>query len=236
MSVLRTVFSTYAGDFVELFFPRICMVCNNTLFRGEELVCMHCLHELPRTNFHKEEQNPVAEVFYGRVRIEQATAFFYFNKGSRYRKLLHALKYQGRSEVGFLLGKHFGIDLLDSSHFSSVDLICPVPLHPKKQKKRGYNQSEYIARGMALQMGKQISTGNLVRVVDTASQTRRGRYERWENVEGIFDVKDKAEFEGKHVLLIDDVVTTGSTLEACADALIRTVGDVKVSIATLGFA
>ena len=226
----------YIADFVELFFPRICLVCGNSLLQQEELVCLQCLHELPRTNFHLEGRNPVAEIFYGRVSLEAATSFFVFSKGSRYQKLIHALKYKGLKEVGILLGTHFAIDLEKSPLFTSVDLICPVPLHPKKEKKRGYNQSEFIARGIADRMGKPLSTGNLVRVVYTDSQTRKGRYERWENVEGIFALTHPEEFEGKHILLVDDVLTTGSTLEACASAILSTNQNTKVSIATLGFA
>lgn len=226
----------YLNDFIELFFPKICLVCSNNLLNQEELVCLQCLHELPRTNFHLEERNPVAELFYGRVRIEAATAFFAFNKGSNYQKLIHALKYKGMKEVGILLGTHFAIDLEQSLVFSQVDLICPVPLHPKKEKKRGYNQSEFIARGIAERMGKTLSLGNLVRKVYTDSQTRKGRYERWENVEGIFELSDAEAFENKHILLVDDVVTTGSTLEACATTILLASPSTKVSIATLGYA
>jgi ComF family protein len=228
--------SQYLKDFIGLFFPRICLVCGNNLLNREELVCLQCLHELPRTNFHMEERNPVAELFYGRVQLEAATAFFFFNKGSKYQKLIHSLKYKGMKEIGILMGTHFAIDLEKSPLFSAIDIICPVPLHPKKEKKRGYNQSECIARGMAGRMGKSLSTGNLMRRVYTDSQTRKGRYERWENVEGIFDLSRPKEFEDKHILLVDDVVTTGSTLEACANAILSATRNTKVSIATLGFA
>ncbi|HBL74453.1 MAG: amidophosphoribosyltransferase [Bacteroidetes bacterium GWF2_42_66] len=228
--------STYLNDFIELFFPRICLVCGNNLLNREELVCLQCLHELPRTNFHLQERNPVAEIFYGRVQLEAATSFFFFNKGSQYQKLIHALKYKGMKEIGILLGKHFAIDLAKSSSFASVDIICPVPLHPKKEKKRGYNQSEFIALGIAERMEKPLSTDNLARLIYTDSQTRKGRYERWENVEGIFGLNRPDEFEGKHILLIDDVLTTGSTLEACASAILSVTRNTKVSIATLGFA
>ena len=226
----------YLESFVELFFPRICLVCSNNLLGQEELVCLHCLHELPRTNFHLEERNPVAELFYGRVKIEYATAFFVFSKGSRYQKLIHSLKYKGMNEIGVLLGRYFGADLLDSPYFSDIDVVCPVPLHPKKEKKRGYNQSEFIARGIAERMDKKLSVNNLIRKTYTDSQTRKGRYERWENVEGIFELSIPEEFEGKHILLIDDVVTTGSTLEACVTAIMAATKNTKVSIATLGFA
>lgn len=226
----------YLNDFTELFFPRICIVCKTPLLRQEELVCLSCLHGIPRTNFHFDEKNSVAEIFYGRVRIEYATAFFYFNKGSKYRKLIHALKYKGMKELGVLLGKQFAFDLCQSPLFADIDVVCPVPLHPKKEKKRGYNQSEFIAKGISEQMGKDLSLNNLIRVVYSETQTRKGRYERWENVEGIFDLTNAAKFNGRHILLVDDVLTTGSTLEACASAILKSAEDVTVSIATLGIA
>ena len=233
---MEQISKKYLKDFIELFFPRICLVCGNNLLKQEKLVCLQCLHELPRTNFHTEERNTVAELFYGRVRIEVATAFFFFSKGSKYQKLIHALKYREMKEIGVLMGTHFAIDLEKSPLFSAIDVICPVPLHPKKEKKRGYNQSEFIARGISERMGKELSVGNLVRRVYTDSQTRKGRYERWENVEGIFELCRPGEFEGKHILLVDDVVTTGSTLEACASTILSVTQNTKVSIATLGFA
>ena len=140
----------------ELLFPRLCVVCGDKLIEQEQLICLHCLHHIPRTNFHRNPDNPVAQLFYGRVQIEFATAFYAFSKGSPYQKLLHNLKYKGMKELGEEVGKQFGIDLLQSPEFSSVDLICPVPLHPQKEKKRGYNQSWWIASGIAKQMNKEL--------------------------------------------------------------------------------
>ncbi|MDO9615953.1 MAG: phosphoribosyltransferase family protein, partial [Bacteroidota bacterium] len=168
-------------------------------------------------------------------RIEHATAFFHFSKGSKYQSLLHNLKYKGMKELGAEIGKQFGIDLLMSGNFSNVDVICPVPLHPLKEKKRGYNQSWWIASGIAHQMQKQLSDDNLKRNTATETQTRKARFERWQNVAGIFELTNPEAFSGKHILLVDDVVTTGSTLEACAQAII-TKTDAKVSIATLATA
>lgn len=216
----------------ELLFPRLCVVCGDKLIEQEQWICLHCLHHIPRTNFHLEPDNPVSQLFYGRVQVEYATSFFYFSKGSKYQTLLHHLKYKGMKELGEEIGKHFGIDLLQSPEFSSVDLICPVPLHPSKEKKRGYNQSWWIASGIAKQMNKELSAGNLKRITATETQTRKSRFERFLNVEGIFELSDPEAFSGKHVLLVDDVVTTGSTLEACASVLISKTS-ARVSIATL---
>lgn len=219
----------------ELLFPRLCVVCGDKLIEQEQWICLHCLHHIPRTNFHLNPENPVAQLFYGRVQIESATSFFYFSKGSKYQTLLHNLKYKGMKELGEEIGKQFAIDLLQSPNFSSVDVICPVPLHPQKERKRGYNQSWWIASGIAKQMLKELSANNLKRVTATETQTRKSRFERFLNVEGIFELSDPQAFSGKHVLLIDDVVTTGSTLEACAASIISKT-NARVSIATLATA
>jgi len=219
----------------ELLFPHLCVVCGDKLIEQEKWICLHCLHHIPRTNFHQDRDNRVAQLFYGRVQIEYATAFFYFSKGSNYQSLLHHLKYKGMKELGEEIGKHFGIDLLQSPEFSSVDVICPVPLHPSKEKKRGYNQSWWIASGMARQMQKELSDNNLKRVTATETQTRKSRFERWQNVDGIFELTHPEYFSGKHILLIDDVVTTGSTLEACAQTILSQT-NARVSIATLATA
>jgi ComF family protein len=219
----------------ELFFPRLCVVCGDRLIEQEQWICLHCLHHIPRTNFHLDGENRVAQLFYGRVQIESATSFFYFSKGSKYQSLLHNLKYKGMKELGAEIGKHFAIDLMQSEVFSSVDIVCPVPLHPSKEKKRGYNQSWWIASGIARQMQKELSADNLKRVTATETQTRKSRFERWQNVEGIFELSDPEAFSGKHVLLVDDVVTTGSTLEACAQTILSQTG-AKVSIVTLATA
>jgi len=196
---------------------------------------LHCLHHIPRTNFHLDPDNPVARLFYGKVNIERATSYFYFSKGSKYQTLLHDLKYKGMKELGEEIGKHFAIDLQQSPEFRSVDIICPVPLHPSKEKKRGYNQSWWIASGIAKQMNKELSSDNLHRITATETQTRKSRFARWQNVEGIFELSNPEAFSEKHILLIDDVVTTGATLEACAAAILSTT-NAKVSIATLATA
>ncbi len=220
-------------DFIQLFYPLICPVCGTQLVHGEKFLCTGCLLHMPLSNYHEYEDNPVAKAFWGRVKVENATAYYLFEKGSKYQKLIHQLKYKGRKNIGLELGKMFG-DNLQETVFQQVDLIIPVPLHYKKLKKRGFNQSELISHGMSEAMKKEVDTKTLVRKVANPTQTRKTRVERWENVEGIFELKDPDRFKGRHILLVDDVLTTGATLEACTDAVLEAPGT-KVSIAVLAY-
>jgi ComF family protein len=201
----------------------------------EKYICLKCLFDLPRTNFHSIHGNKVEQQLWGKVQIEHATSYFYFRKGSRYQKLIHYLKYKGLKELGEEVGKHFGFDLGESPDFSEVDVIIPVPLHPRKFRKRGYNQSEWIAKGLGFALKKPVDSNNLVRKVHTSTQTQKSRFERWKNVEGIFEVQQPEMLLNKHVLLVDDVMTTGSTIEACSVALLKVSG-LKISVATLAHA
>ena len=223
------------SDILELLFPSLCITCGERLITQEKHVCFQCWNDLPVTNFQNDPSNKVAQLFWGRVQLENATSFFSYRKGSRYQQLIHFIKYKGLKELGFETGRRFGFVLAESEIFSSVDIIVPVPLHPKKEKSRGYNQCLWIARGMAESMKKELVSDNLFRQVHTGTQTRKNRFERWKNVEGIFGLHKPDVFAGKHVLLVDDVVTTGSTLEACAYHILQ-VDNTKVSIATLAFA
>lgn len=227
--------ATLHSNLLEFFFPTLCVTCGNRLISQENFLCIDCWHDLPVTNFHLRNGNKVEQLFWGRIQIENATAFFAFNKGSNYQHLIHFIKYKGQKELGFETGRRFGISLSESPQFNAVDIIVPVPLHPKKLKQRGYNQSEWIAKGISASMKKNFSVNNLIRNLHTSTQTRKNRYERWENVDNIFKVVQPDEFVGKHILIIDDVVTTGSTLESCALQLLK-IENVKVSIATLAFA
>lgn len=222
-------------DFFSLFYPKLCAACGAHLLQQEELVCTQCLYNLPKTNYHRIEENPVEQVFWGRAKIAAATAYFFFEKDTRFAKIIHQLKYRGMKEIGIEMGRIFGAELKETSRFNEVDLIIPVPLHWKKQKKRGYNQSELIASGIAESMGKPIVTNILYRAVETETQTRKSRYKRWKNVENIFRVRSADKITGKHILLVDDVITTGSTLESCATTLLKE-NNTKVSVATLAIA
>jgi ComF family protein len=203
--------------------------------RNENLICTECYVVIPRTNYHLEENNPVAQLFWGRCLIERAAAFSYYNKGSRIQNLIHNLKYKGIKEIGYELGRIYGLSLKSSGFTTDVDLIIPVPLHPAKKHIRGFNQSEIISMGIADVTGLPVELKSLCRKTMSATQTKRSRYERWTNVEGIFQVIDSQTIKGRHVLLVDDVITTGSTIESCTNELLRISG-VKVSVAALAFA
>ncbi len=227
-------FSDVFKGFVDLFYPNICACCSTGLLRGEEYVCGHCLHELPATGFYSDQDNLVAQMFWGRVEVEHAAAGYFFKKGNRVQQLVHQIKYHGQKEMGRMLGKETG-KRLRNSRFGEIDLIVPVPLHPKKLRKRGYNQSEWIAMGIAEAMQRPTDTRTLVRRSAAGSQTRKRRFDRWENVDSGFGLTDSTVFAGKHILLVDDVITTGATLEACIRA-VRTSPDAKVSVVTLAVA
>jgi ComF family protein len=222
-------------DLLSILFPRLCYACGNQLLRNEFLICTECHVLIPRTNYHLEDDNPVARLFWGRCRIEKAAAFSFYNKDSRIRKLIHNLKYKGITEIGFELGKIYGESLIRSDFLTGIDLIVPVPLHQSKKRVRGFNQSEIISDGISSATGIAVDRDSLQRITVTETQTRRSRFERWINVEGIFCVKDPSLLEGKHILLIDDVITTGSTLESCANELLKAEG-VKVSVVALAVA
>lgn len=182
-------------------------------------MCSFCYLGMPRTNFHLDPNNPVAKLFWGRVNIENATSWFYFNKGSDYQSLLHKLKYQGFGEMGLYLGKSFASEIVNTE-FANTDLMIPVPLHPRKQRKRGYNQSQKIAQGMQQILNIPLETQALIRSKFTDTQTRRNRFDRFLNMQDKFSITDSEKIKDQKILLIDDVVTTGSTLEACAQLLL----------------
>jgi len=222
-------------DFFGLFFPDNCVSCNQQLVRGEEVICMNCLYHLPRTNFHLRDDNPVAKTFWGRVPLQKATAYYYFSKGSKFRKLIHRLKYNGQRHIGVFLGKHFAGELQKANYLESIQRIIPVPLHPAKERKRGYNQSFYIARGMSQASGIPLDARSLVRITASETQTRKSRFERWKNVGEIFPVVAAEKLMNQHILLVDDVITTGATMEACAHKILEVPGT-KVSAVALAYA
>ena len=219
-------------DLWNLFFPSCCLICGRTLLEGEEHVCFHCLSELPRTQMHWQRDNEVEKCFWGKIPVERASAFLYYSRGGDVKELLAALKYRGRSSLGHFLGRCMATELLFSGFYQGIDCIVPVPLHPRKQKRRGYNQSEVLAEGISAITGIPVFPHLLYRNQDTHTQTHKGGRERWASVGNVFGCKEPGLLEDKHVLLVDDVLTTGATMVACADALGQVPG-LRISVLTL---
>ena len=222
-------------DFLSLIYPHLCCACSRPLYKYERLICTYCTYHLPKTNFHFEKDNPVIRQFWGKTNAFSATAYYYFSKGGNVQQLLHSLKYNGKKEVGLEIGNMFGRELKESPLFNTVNCVIPVPLHPSKKKKRGYNQSDFIADGIAESMNIPSEKEILIRAQATSSQTRKTAFERWLNVESIFKIKNENKISGKHILLVDDVITTGSTFESCT-AMLLSVPGTKVSIAAVAVA
>ncbi len=225
----------WGDDFIGLVYPRICCGCGNSLWKHEHVLCDTCNYHLPRTNFHLQNDNPVNRIFWGRVNILSATSYLLFNKGSKVQGLIHALKYKGRKDIGIFLGEEFGKTLRECLPYSSSKIIIPVPLHRKKYLKRGYNQSEQFAIGLSSSMGIPYTILFLLRKNETETQTHKSRFLRWKNVNDIFYLKDPDKLAGSKILLVDDVVTTGATLEACISKL-SVIPSVSISVATIAYA
>ncbi len=220
----------------ELVWPRICVPCGGNLPRGSEFVCPRCEVELPLTDFHKFAVNEVADRFWGRVRLRSGATLFRFTAGGRVQQMIHSLKYEGEKEIGLALGRWFGHRLSTSEHYQDVDLVIPVPLHPKREYERGYNQSSVFGRGIAEQLPRaRFDDQNLIRTTKTQSQTGKGRLERFTNVETAFEIKNPKQLQGKHILIVDDVITTGATIEACAQHL-EPINNITISVGAIAMA
>ncbi|TKC13089.1 ComF family protein [Pedobacter polaris] len=224
-----------ATDVINLLFPELCNACGTSLYYGEKEICIKCLYDLPYTDYHLYPDNPVAKQLWGRLNCNAAMAMLYFRKGTKVQNLMHSLKYKSQTQVGVKLGFLLGEKLKLSNHYDGIDLVIPVPLHPKKERLRGYNQSEYIAKGIAEALQIPMRIDQLLRNKSTDSQTKKSRYNRYENMQSVFNVRDKEELENLHILLVDDVITTGATLEACGNTLLNS-GIKKLSIAAIAFA
>ena len=227
--------SNYLSDFFNLFFPRNCAICKRSLYAHEKFICRKCNKELPRSYFHLSDNNPLDKIFWGRVDIDKVVSYLIYSKGNMVKHILHNLKYRNCKELGYELGKLYGAELSEVNYFGRVDWLIPVPLHPKKMAIRGYNQSEWIAKGLCVNLNGGVMNDNLFKRVHTSSQTKKSRYSRWENIEDSFDIRDRKVLENKTVLLVDDVLTTGATLEACATCLAEIPG-ITINVATLAYA
>lgn len=239
MPISSATFEPIADFFrsmVQLVYPHTCAVCSEGLRGDEEVICTRCVYDLPRTYTCFTTDNIVAKHFWGRLPIEHACAFIHFAKGSRYQHLLHLLKYSGRRDIGVFLGQKLGMELAASSLYADVSAIVPVPLHPKKQLMRGYNQSQAIAEGIAQRTGWTVEQGVLLRTRFTQTQTKKTHQERQSNVADAFSVVQGECLAGQHVLIVDDVITTGATIEQCAKVLLQHCPNIRISIASLAYA
>ena len=220
-------------DLWELFFPRCCVVCEERLARSEEFLCFKCLSSLPRSN--TQINKGMEKGLWGKIPVERAHSFLYYTKGGDVRKLLYELKYYRNPKIGHYLGRCMAEELVPTGFFDGIDYIIPVPLHKKKQETRGYNQSEQLAAGISSVVGCEVLDDVLIRVKQADTQTRKGHYERWINVKNVFDYVPSRDLSGKHILLLDDVFTTGATIVACADVL-KQIPDLRISVLTLALA
>lgn len=220
-------------DFIS---PRACVICGCRLGITEEVICATCNMHLPRTYYDKDPyENEMARLFWGQMPVERAFAMIYYEPHSQVSRMVHSLKYLGHPEVGDFMGRMMSAELLGSTFFDGIDMIVPVPLSRKRKRKRGYNQSREIARGISSLTGIPVADNIVRRARFVESQTQKHRWQRLENVDGVFRLCDNAPVDGKHILLVDDVVTTGATIISCAKEICRG-GNVRFSVLSFGYA
>lgn len=222
-------------DFISLIYPRSCICCDNLLLKSEEFICNQCFINLPQSKFEAENESELDKLFYGRVPVQKAGAFLIFEKSGKVQKILHSIKYNGNKRLAFRVGQWYGEKLKEYNVFVMADCIVPVPLHPKKQKQRGFNQSEEFAKGLSDSLHIPVVNDNLIRAEFTSTQTKKSKAERWENVKDKFELMYPERLENKTILLVDDVITTGATLDACYQAL-NSAKEIKLSVISLAYA
>jgi ComF family protein len=227
------MFTSLLSPLVHLFYPHCCELCGTDLRQTDELLCFRCQQALPVTHFHRYPANPVEKIFSGRVMIQQAAAIYYYNRSSGIQQLIHRFKYRQRPDIATWLGRQMGFQLRESAWAADIDFLAPVPLFPRKERLRGYNQATLLANGIAGVLHLPVHPQTLYRQQFTSTQTRKGRTERWQNVAAVFHTGGN-QLSGSHVLLVDDVITTGATTEACCAALLE--AGARVSVCCLAYA
>ncbi len=219
-------------DLAYLFFPIYCAACDKPLYKNERLLCTTCRHILPLSNFHNVNAKKIEKVFYGRIKIENATSLFVFQKHGLVQNLIHNLKYRGREEIGIEIGRWLAEEISQNSDYQSIDAIIPVPLHKKRLRERGYNQVETFGVEIAKKLNVKYIDSVLKKNSYTSKQSKRGKLSRWVNTSETFGIQNESLLKNKHILLVDDIVTTGATIEACVNTL-KTIPGIKISIATM---
>ncbi len=222
-------------NLINLFFPKVCLACTNVLVDNEVSICTNCRHDLPVTNFHFDNSDEMKKVLYGRVKVENGTALLRFQKKGIVQHLIHNLKYKGYQEVGEFLGSWLGEELKMVEDYKNVDIVIPVPLHKRKLRKRGFNQVTRFAKEIADSLNASYSDSVLIKISDTKSQVNKSRLARWTESNEIFSIQNLDEINNKHILLVDDLITTGATIEACSNQLLK-AKNVKISVVTMAIA
>ena len=220
---------------INLFFPKVCAACHTLLTPNETVICTHCRHEMPLTQYYLDTKNEAVKKFYGKIEIQHASAFLYFNKKGMVQELIHNLKYKGHEEIGFILGNWYVADLKELNLEIPFDVVIPVPLHKRKFRERGYNQVTTFGKALAEGLNIAFDDTILYRKKYSKTQSKKNLLGRSENIENIFDVHFSEENQNKHFLIVDDVLTTGATLEACSRALLKIPG-AKISIVCMAMA
>ena len=224
----------YANDAIHLLYPHVCIGCGSDVIETSETLCAQCFAALPVTDYFLYANNAIERLFAGRIVIESAGSAFYFTKKSLLQNIMHELKYKGNLQAGLFIGKQTGIAMQQSGRFTDVDIIVPMPLSNKRMQQRGYNQATIIARGISSIIKKKVEDNAVVRRMNTSTQTHKSRTSRWQNMQDVFAIKNEEALAGKHVLLVDDIVTTGATLEFCSEAILL-IENTKVSIVTAAY-
>ena len=222
-------------DLISFFFPKVCEACSRYLQDGEYLICSLCRHELPVTNFHFENAEAVKKVLYGRVKLTNATSLLHFSKQGLVQQLLHNLKYRGHEHIGTFFGKWLGSELASIEAYKAVDVIIPVPLHKTKLRKRGYNQVAKFGVEIAKALNAEYNESALIKTRATQTQVFKDRVKRFNTYESIFFITNSNVLKGKHILIVDDLITTGATIEACASVLLK-IDNITLSLATMAIA
>lgn len=220
---------------VDLFFPEVCIYCSQTLVKTEKVICTFCEAQLPVAEFESFSDNKIIKSMWGRVNVEFAGSYLHFRKGGITQQILHFLKYKNRKDIGWYFGNRLAHFIKNEDFVKNADFIIPVPLHKTKLRKRGYNQSAEICKGLSEVLRIPVSENNLLRITNTQTQTRKKRFERWTNVSTNFIIKNPEFYEGKNLLLVDDVFTTGATIEACCQPFLN-INNVKIGIVVLAVA
>jgi len=220
------------NNIISVFIPAVCAGCKHKLSIHNQVLCVTCRHELPITNYHLEAENAVKRLFSGRASITNANSFVLFHKKGIVQQIIHELKYKGQQQIGTFFGNWYGSILKQNGVFEHVDVVIPVPLHKKRLRQRGYNQVTTFSKALASTLSLKFDETSFARVKNTSRQVFKSRSDRWQRLQNAFEVIDKNQLEGKHILLVDDVITTGATLEACANILLKIPGT-TISIVTL---